>query len=102
MAASIYLTGGLILLQLGGVISTQDQDLSPSCSVYLNQTHLQSFTPEIRQKICDNLLRDLSQVSGPEPTRNHNKPSQYEVWGYGVMMVTFIRWLTLITYHNFF
>ena len=90
MAASIY-TGCLLLLQLGVIITTEDQLQTPSCSQYLNQTHLQSLTPEIRQKICDNLLRDLSQVSGPEQTRNHNKPSQYEVWGYSVMMVTFIR-----------
>ena len=91
MAASIYLTGGLLLLQLGVIISTEDQHGTPRCSQYLNQTQLQSLTPEIRQKLCDNLLRDLSQVSGPEQSRNNNKPSQYEVWGYGVMMVTFIR-----------
>ena len=92
MAASIYFTGCLLLLQLRVIISTEDEQQTPSCSLYLNQTHLQTFTPEIRQKICDHLLRDLSQEPGSEEKRNsNNKPSQYEVWGYSVMMVTFIR-----------
>ena len=93
MAASLYFTGVLILLHLACIISTEDQHGAPGCSLYLNQSYLESLTPEIQKKICDNLLRDLSQVTGPEQTRNNNKPSQYEVWGYGVMMVTFIRWV---------
>ena len=98
MAASIYFTGCLLLLQLRVITSTEDEQQTPSCSLYLNQSYLESLTPEIQKKICDNLLRDLSPVTGPEQTRNNNKPSQYEVWGYGVMMVTFIRWVGCSTH----
>ena len=80
----------ILLLHLGTILSSEG-DASPSCSKYFNKTHLQGLEPKIQEQICDILLKDQYNGSQSYEQRNFKKPSQYEVWGYGFMMVTFIR-----------
>ena len=82
----------IFLLHLRTILTKEeDVDRSQSCSKYLNKTHLQGLEPKIQEKICDMLLRDLYNNSQNFDQRTYKKPSQYEVWGYGFIMVTFIR-----------
>ena len=91
-----FFTFLILLLQLRNILSTEkDEQNNKSCSEY--QTYMEGLQlqPKIQQQICD-ILRRYKYDNGSEHTqsleqRNDKKPSQYEVWGYGFMMVTFIR-----------
>ena len=92
MNQTTFLYVCFLLLQLESILSKQNVQEAQSCTTYFNKTQLQGLEPKIQQKICDILLSDQSNVSELSlEQRNFKKPSAYEVWGYGFMMVTFIR-----------
>ena len=82
------------------VIATVTSDLTQTqldtCSQYINKTKLLDMTSSQITRVCSVLIVDTSDITevvsdsgvSKEP---RTRPSQFEVWGYGLLMVTLIR-----------
>ena len=87
----IYL--GISLL-LASMVSCSSSDMNTTqldlCSQYVNRSKLMELDSPVRIRICSELasVSDSNQVT--EPARS--RPAQFEVWGYGLLMVTLIRY----------
>ena len=81
------------LLVISSVISASS-DLNPAqleeCSQVVNQTRLMQLDTKARTRICSELVTSDDETGSSELSIR-SRPSQYEVWGYSLLMVTLIR-----------
>lgn len=66
-----------------------------TCAQFVNKTKLLDLDPGSRVKLCSLLTKDQSKdQNGPDSARS--RPAQYEVWGYGLLMVTLISLTSVV------
>ena len=76
-------------------------DLSPSqlqdCAQFVNQTQLQGLEPGQQARVCSVFLdEDDNTREQLSPDTPRGRPQPYEVWGYGLLMVTLISLTSVV------
>ena len=89
----IYLAISVLLTSL---VSCSSSDLNSTqldlCSQYVNRSKLMELDSPVRTRICSELASTVSDNSEVTETAR-SRPAPYEVWGYGLLMVTLIRFV---------
>ena len=76
-------------------------DLSPSqlqdCAQFVNQTKLLDLEPGLQTRVCSVFLdQDDNSREQLSPDTPRGRPQPYEVWGYGLLMVTLISLTSVV------
>ena len=87
------------LLTLNLLTSEVLSDLSSSelkdCTKFVNETKLLDLEPGLQARVCSVFLDvNTSEQLSPDPPRG--RPQPYEVWGYGLLMVTLISLTSVV------
>ena len=61
-----------------------------ACTQFINESKLLEMEPKTRSRICFLLLNHQNATSDQQEI-SRLKPAPFEVWGYGLLMVTLIR-----------
>ena len=74
-------------------------DLSSSqlkdCTQFVNETKLLDLEPGLQARVCSVFL-DVSTQEQLSPDTPRGRPQPYEVWGYGLLMVTLISLTSVV------
>ena len=85
----------LLVMVLTFVTSDLTQTRIDNCSQYINKTKLLEMSNSQITRVCSVLLvehGDDTEIVGDNAAKEPRaRPSQFEVWGYGLLMVTLIR-----------
>ena len=76
-------------------------DLNPSqlqdCAQFVNQTKLLGLEPGLQTRVCSVFLdQDDNTREQLSPDTPRGRPQPYEVWGYGLLMVTLISLTSVV------
>ena len=76
-------------------------DLSPSqlqdCAQFVNETKLLGLEPGLQTRVCSVFLdQDDNSREQLSPDTPRGRPQPYEVWGYGLLMVTLISLTSVV------
>ena len=87
------------LLTLNLLTSEVLSDLSSSelkdCTKFVNETKLLDLEPGLQARVCSVFLDvNTREQLSPDPPRG--RPQPYEVWGYGLLMVTLISLTSVV------
>ena len=87
------------LLTLNLLTSEVLSDLSSSelkdCTKFVNETKLLDLEPGLQARVCSVFL-DVNTSEQLSPDTPRGRPQPYEVWGYGLLMVTLISLTSVV------
>ena len=87
------------LLTLNLLTSEVLSDLSSSqlkdCTKFVNETKLLDLEPGLQARVCSVFL-DVNTSEHLSPDTPRGRPQPYEVWGYGLLMVTLISLTSVV------